>query len=192
MYGNDLKSLTAIRCVALTLFLCCIQTTSMAADNTSLSKAMAMSEKQLFSHVMNIDIADFIAIETTNSEIKMTEEEIALNQKAWDQLLHVRGVEADQYVLKMLYYYLGESTGSAVHTSLQCRRGRILADLRRIKKRGVQCEPAYQKLCADKELWEVRVADINKIIANKNPVSQKYCNLKFYPPAVLEAPKKRK
>jgi hypothetical protein len=192
MYGNGLKPLTMLRHVALTLLLCCIQSTATAAENTPLSKAIAMSEKQLFTQVMGISTAAFIARETTNSHIQMTEEEAALNHKAWDQLLDVRGVEADQYVLKMLYYYLGESTGSAVHTSLQCRRGRILADLRRIKKRGVQCEPAYQKLCADKELWKVRVEVIDEIIANKNQVTKKYCTTELYSPAVLAKPKKRK
>jgi hypothetical protein len=192
MYGNGLKPLTMLRRVALTLLLCCIQSAVIAADNTPLSKAIAMSEKQLFTQVMGVTTAAHIARETTNAEIQMTEEELELNHKAWDQLVHIRGVEADQYVLKMLYYYLGESTDSAVHTSLQCRRSRILADLRRIKKHGVQCEPAYQKICADKQLWEVRVADINKIIANNNPVTKKYCTTELYSPAVLAKPKKRK
>jgi hypothetical protein len=100
---NALKPTIMLRHVVFVLFLCCIQSAVIAADNTPLSKAMAMSEKQLFTQVMGVATAVYIARETTNAEIQMTEEEIATNHKAWDQLLDVRGVEADQYVLKMLY-----------------------------------------------------------------------------------------
>jgi hypothetical protein len=189
---NALKPIIMLRHVVFVLFLCCIQSAATAADNTPLSKVIAMSEKQLFSHVMNIYVADFIASEKGEKNIQLTEQELELIHKVWDQLLKERGVDADRHVLNFLNYETDETSDSNIITSIQCRRSRILADLRRIKNRGPVCEPAYQKLCVDKEVWEIRVTKINKIIANKNEVHQKYCTTELYSPAVLAKPKKRK
>lgn len=192
MYGNTVRPCLRLRCVGLMLFLFFVKNIAYASENASLLTASKMSEKQLFSYVMKITLADFVADEAKNQNFQFTPEELELSRNAWDQLLTKRGVKADQYVLQMLNYYLGESTDSNVITSLQCRRSRVLVELQRIQKRGVQCDSKYQKLCADKELWEIRVADINKILSNKNEVHQKYCTTEFHSPAVMREPKKHK
>jgi hypothetical protein len=192
IFRNTLKPLIKLRYAAFVLFLCCIQSVATAADNTPLSNAMAMSERQLSTHLLNNYRAHFISREKGEGRIKLTQQELDLMHSVWGQLLDIRGLEADRYVLNLLNYETDETSDSSVITSLQCRRSRILADLRRIKKRGPVCEPAYQQLCADKEVWEIRVEEINKIIANKNEVHQKYCTTELYSPAVLAKPKKRK
>jgi hypothetical protein len=148
--------------------------TTYAATSPRMNAA-TMSGQQLFDSLMKYRVEYTTAVEATNKEPVRTREENEFGADAWNELIYKRAAKADPYVLKLLNYYMGESADGIVYMSLLCRRTRILPALRKIKRAGPQCQVNYQKVCVDKELWEVRVEDINKILSNKERLYPKSC-----------------
>jgi hypothetical protein len=120
-----------------------------------------------------------VSLKATNKEPTVPKLEAERASDAWNDLFSVRGVKADKYVIKFLYYYMGEGPAGEISTSLHCRRTRIMPSLRKVKTQGLQCEAKYKALCADEELWKVHIQDIDNILANKPLPDPQYC-IKYY------------